>query len=205
MTITTESTTAHTSAETTSGPPDELSRERRDLLDLLDTHRRFLIRTTLDLTDDQATSRPTVSELSIGGIIKHVAETEHQWSTFMTGGVDAFDSEAWTDIDWEAIAAGAELPPEVQEQLANGFRLVEGETLESALARYEEVAARTDHLVATLPSLDAEYPLPEAPWFEPGASWSVRRCIVHIVAETAQHAGHADIIRETIDGRKTMG
>ena len=59
--------------------------------------------------------------------------------------------------------------------------------------------------MATLPSLDQEYALPEAPWFEPGASWSVRRCIVHIVAETAQHAGHADIIRESIDGRKSMG
>jgi Protein of unknown function (DUF664) len=56
-----------------------------------------------------------------------------------------------------------------------------------------------------LPSLDASHPLPEAPWFEPGAHWSARRALIHIVAETAQHAGHADIIRETIDGAKSMG
>ena len=45
----------------------------------------------------------------------------------------------------------------------------------------------------------------EAPWFEPGATWSARRVFLHIVAETAQHAGHADIIREAVDGAKSMG
>ncbi|MFB9852613.1 DUF664 domain-containing protein [Micromonospora andamanensis] len=58
---------------------------------------------------------------------------------------------------------------------------------------------------ATLPDLDADHPLPEAPWFEPGARWSARRVLLHILAETSQHAGHADIIRETIDGAKSMG
>ena len=57
----------------------------------------------------------------------------------------------------------------------------------------------------SLPSLDASQPLPEAPWFERGARWSARRVLVHLVAETAQHAGHADIIREAIDGAKSMG
>ncbi|MEP6625690.1 MAG: DUF664 domain-containing protein, partial [Acidimicrobiia bacterium] len=54
-------------------------------------------------------------------------------------------------------------------------------------------------------TLDADHALPEAPWFEPGARWSARRTLLHIIAETAQHAGHADIIREAIDGAKTMG
>ena len=67
------------------------------------------------------------------------------------------------------------------------------------------MAQRTDELVTSLPSLDASQPLPEAPWFPPGARRSARRVFLHIVAETAQHAGHADIIRETIDGSKTMG
>ena len=70
---------------------------------------------------------------------------------------------------------------------------------------YEEVARHTDELVATLPDLDASHPLPEAPWFEPGARWSARRVFLHIIAETSQHAGHADILRESIDGQKTMG
>jgi hypothetical protein len=83
--------------------------------------------------------------------------------------------------------------------------MTDGETLPALIARYETVARRTDELVAALPSLDASHPLPEAPWFEPGAHWSARRALLHIVAETAQHAGHADIIRETIDGAKSMG
>ena len=78
------------------------------------------------------------------------------------------------------------------------------ETLAGLLTSYDEVAAATDALVATI-DLDSRQPLPEAPWFEADASWSARRAFVHIVAETAQHAGHADIIRETIDGQKTMG
>ena len=88
---------------------------------------------------------------------------------------------------------------------AAGFRMEEEETLAGLLARYEQVSRRTDEVVATLPSLDASHPLPEAPWFEPGAHWSARQVLLHIIAETAQHAGHADIIRETIDGSKTMG
>jgi len=53
----------------------------------------------------------------------------------------------------------------------------------------------------TLPDLDAARPLPPAPWFEPGAHWSARQVLLHVIAETAQHAGHADIIRELIDGK----
>jgi hypothetical protein len=73
------------------------------------------------------------------------------------------------------------------------------------LDRDDEGARRTDVLVATLPDLDAAHPLPEAPWFPPGATRSARRVFLHIIAETAQHAGHADIIREAIDGSRTMG
>ena len=49
-----------------------------------------------------------------------------------------------------------------------------------------------------------EVELPKAPWHEPGTSWSVRRVVLHIIAETAQHAGHADILREHIDGATSM-
>jgi len=62
--------------------------------------------------------------------------------------------------------AGSEVDLEAH---AASFRMLEGETLASLLENYEEVARRTDDLVASLPSLDATQPLPEAPWFEPGA------------------------------------
>ena len=83
--------------------------------------------------------------------------------------------------------------------------MLPGETLAGVLAEYEDVARRTDELVAKLPDLNASHPLPRAPWFDEDARWSARRVLLHIIAETAQHAGHADIIRESLDGAKTMG
>jgi hypothetical protein len=83
--------------------------------------------------------------------------------------------------------------------------MADGETLQSLLDDYQSAAERTDELVRNLPSLDASQPLPEAPWFPPGARWTARQTLLHIIGETAQHAGHADILRETIDGQKTMG
>jgi hypothetical protein len=83
--------------------------------------------------------------------------------------------------------------------------MVDGETLAWLLEHYDHVAAETEELVKNLPDLDAAQPLPDAPWFERGASWSARRVLLHIIAETAQHAGHADILREAIDGAKSMG
>ena len=172
------------------------SPERSDLLETLAAHRGFLRQTAAGLTDDQARLRPTASELSIGGIIKHVAATERGWAKFM---IDGGGAGAAPDIDW------SNPPADVIDAYRSGFELLDTETLHGVLAEYDQIAAETDRLVRELPDLDASFPLPPAPWFAPGAVRSVRRAIVHIVAETAQHAGHADIIRETIDGAKTMG
>ncbi len=162
--------------------------ERADLLATLGAHRRFLRQTARGLTDVQAATRSTVSELCVGGLIKHVALVERQWARFIVEGPSAMSFEAG---DPDAFM--------------NTFRMLDGETLEGLLERYEQVAAQTDELVRTLPDLDAAQPLPQAPWFPPGVSWSARRALLHIIAETSQHAGHADIIREAIDGAKTMG
>jgi hypothetical protein len=164
--------------------------ERADLLEALDKHRYFLRHTVRGLTDEQAAERTTVSELCLGGLIKHVALTERQWTSFILDGPSAMGN--WEDqgvlADWSA-----------------GFRMLDGETLAGLLEDYERVARRTDEIVAELPDLDISHPLPEAPWYKPGASWSARRVLLHVIAETAQHAGHADIIRESLDGAKSMG
>ena len=165
-----------------------LSRERADLIQTLDSQRGFLRFTVRNLTDEQATRRTTASELTLAGIVKHVANTEATWAAFIEKGGAAFGGENWSPEAWAAQ-----------------WRLEPGETLEGVLAHYAEVARRTDELVATLPDLDADHALPPAPWFEKGARWSARRALVHILAETAQHAGHADILRESLDGQKTMG
>ena len=162
-----------------------LTGERADLLEALTTHRAFLRFTVQGLSDEQATSHPTVSALTLAGLIKHVAGTEASWVRFIEGGPEAManDPESW----------------------AREWRLEPGQTLASVLEDYAAVARHTDELVASLPDLDVSHPLPEAPWFQPGARRSARRVFLHIIAETSQHAGHADILRESIDGQKTMG
>ncbi len=170
-------------------PASSIDQERVDLLETLATHRFFLRKTVQGLTDDQARLRPTVSRLCLGGLIKHVTHGEQSWTNFILGLPDGPSGETSDSVEkWE-----------------QGFGMLPGETLAGLLAEYERVAARTADLIATLPDLDASQALPAAPWFEPGARWSARRVLIHILAETAQHAGHADIIRETIDGAKTMG
>ena len=59
--------------------------EKADLLESLDRHRGFLVQTAQGLTDEQAALTPTVSELHIGGLVKHVTSTERGWIAFMLG------------------------------------------------------------------------------------------------------------------------
>jgi uncharacterized damage-inducible protein DinB len=165
-----------------------LTGERADLLESLARTRHFLRHATRDLTDEQAAQRTTASELSLGGLIKHVTLTERQWIRFIQVGPEA--------MAWDQSSMGDWL---------SAFRMVPGDTLAGLLEEYAKAAEETTELMAVLPDLDAAQPLPEAPWFPPGARWSARRVLLHVIAETAQHAGHADIIRESLDGAKSMG
>jgi len=162
-----------------------LSRERQDLLETLEKHRGFLRQTIAGMSPEQIRATPTVSALSLGAIVQHVTEMEVQWGAFIDVGADAM-----AGMTPEKYAAMWTLDPEV--------------TADSLLEAYDAACAANDERVRTV-VLDGDHALPEAPWFEPGARWSARRVVVHIIAETAQHAGHADIIRESIDGAKTMG
>jgi hypothetical protein len=163
--------------------------ETSDLLAVLATHREFLRGTLRGLSDEQAAATPTVSALCLGGLIKHVGYVESGWARFIVSGAAGLGGQ---DEKSYAIHEAS-------------FRMEPGETVASLLEGYAEIARATDELVASLADLDASHPLPQAPWFEPGAHWSARRAVLHIIAETSQHAGHADIIREAIDGAKTMG
>ena len=169
--------------------PGSATGERADLLAALAKQRYFQRYTVRDLTDEQARQRTTASELTLGGLIKHVTFTERQWARFIAEGPDAMgmggeqSANAWVDA----------------------FHMLDTDTLSGLLEGYDQVAQQTDELVLKLPDLDASHPLPPAPWFEPGAHWSARRVLLHIIEETAQHCGHADIIRESLDGAKSMG
>ena len=164
---------------------NDSSRERQDLLETLAKHRGFLRQTIAGMSDEQIRATPTVSALSLGAIVQHVTEMEVQWGSFIDLGADAM-----AGMTPEKYAAMWSLDADV--------------TADSLVAAYDAACAVNDERVRTV-DLDADHALPEAPWFAPGARWSARRVLVHVIAETAQHAGHADIIRETIDGQKTMG
>lgn len=176
-------------AAQTNAPATASEGERADLLAALGQVRHFLRFTVRDLDDAQVRLRTTASELCLGGVLKHVTEVERAWTRFIVEGTSAMSFEG------EAAA----------ERHRRGFDMTDDETLDGLLDAYREVAESTDQLVTTLPDLDRSHPLPPAPWFPPGTAWSARRALLHVVAETAQHAGHADIIRESLDGAKSMG
>jgi hypothetical protein len=162
--------------------------ERTDLLAELAASRGFLRYTVRDLTDEQAGMRTTVSALCLGGLIKHVTQVEATWGRFLVEGTEALSFD-------EAFFAERE----------RAFQMHEGETVAGVLDAYEAVAGRTEEIVMALPDLDISYLLPPARWTKPGTRWSARRALIQIIAETTHHAGHADIIRESLDGAKTMG
>ncbi|KQX45704.1 MULTISPECIES: DinB family protein [unclassified Streptomyces] len=164
----------HVSAET---PGDE----RGALLNFVETQRAALRRSLIGLTEEQAASRPSVSELSLSGLVKHVAEVELNWLRL----AQRQPNERQRD----------------QDTWSEGFRLVEGETIPEILDFWAGVAKETEEFTRSVPSLDDTFPLPEAPWFPKDGRVSMRWMLLHLVEEAARHAGHADIIRESLDGK----
>jgi uncharacterized damage-inducible protein DinB len=153
--------------------------ETESLLSFLDQQRRALRNAAYGLTDEQARARSTASSLSVGGLVKHVARAEKNWVDKIVG-CDETDPG-----DYAAYLAG--------------FRMEEDETLSAFLDLYAETAARTGTVVTGIADLGRDVDLPKGvPWF-PGTA-SVRWILLHLIEETVRHAGHADIIREGLDG-----
>jgi uncharacterized damage-inducible protein DinB len=159
-------------------PP--LTDERELLLSYIAQQRNGIRFAAYGLTDDQARLTPTPSALSVGGLIKHVTEMERSWMDTVLQ-----RERRGSRGDYEA-----------------GFRLGPDETLAGALSRYAEVAAETDQIVRAISDLGQAVPVPKGvPWFPQDVeAWSVRWVLLHFIEEIARHAGHADIVREAIDG-----
>ncbi|KNX38319.1 DinB family protein [Luteipulveratus halotolerans] len=137
------------------------------------------------LTDEQVALTPTTSSLSVGGLVKHVTSCATGW------------------LDRAFAAPGT--PPEVDPEAARAaygeeFTVTAADSAASLLAGLEAVIARVEKDVPGL-DLTAAVPVPDAPWFPKDlGAWNVRWVLLHLVEEVARHAGHADIIREAIDG-----
>ena len=181
--------------------------ERADIIADLALARANLIATTRGLTDEQAAARPTVSELCLGGVLKHVAAMEENWLRFVTEGPAALSFDLPEGVTWADITSGtAREYPQWLIDHQNEFRLLPGDTLPNLLARYTQVASRTEEIIAALPDLSATRLLPNAPWDEnPAAEQSLRRVLAHVLVEITQHTGHAEIIRETLDSQVSAG
>lgn len=158
-------------------PPvvDEVSSIRGFLAQQQDAFRAV----AFGLTDDEAGRIPSASALSVGGLIKHVTLVQRKWLD------DALAAPARSDAtrDYGDHASGFRFDGDLAAQLA-AFDAISQEVLDAV--------DRVD--------LNTPVPAPEAPWFPKGVVWSVRWVWMHLIEELARHAGHADIVRESIDG-----
>ncbi|MFE4797583.1 DinB family protein [Streptomyces sp. NPDC056708] len=162
-------------------PAEASCDERGALLSFVEAQRGAIRRSLIGLTEEQAASRPSASELSLSGLLKHVAETELNWLRLAQRRPN---EKARTEETW-----------------ADSFRLVGDETVPQMLEFWAKVAAETEEFIHSVESMNDTFPLPEAPWFPKDANCSMRWLLAHLVEEIARHAGHADIIRESLDGR----
>jgi uncharacterized damage-inducible protein DinB len=165
------------------GQAPAVSDERELMLGYIAQQRDGLRNAAYGLTDEQARLTPSASSLSIGGLLKHVAEMERGWVDMVAGRERAGSTEDQAST------------------YADNFRLGPDETLADALAALDQVAAETAEVVARV-DLEQPVPVPKGvPWFPDDVdAWSVRWILLHLVEEIARHAGHADIVRESIDG-----
>jgi hypothetical protein len=152
--------------------------ERAGLSEFLDMQREALIEKLRGVSDEDARRAPTVSSLSLLSLVKHSAVWERRWFQVVVAG-RSFAGE------W----------PQVQPQDKNGFRITHDDTIETVVAYYREQIAASQEILRTV-DLDAP-----CAWQE--MAGNLRWVAVHMIEETARHAGHADIIRETIDSSRT--
>jgi hypothetical protein len=162
--------------------------ERSALREYLTYHQSAYFAVAYGLTDEQARSTPTASELSIGGLIKHVTAMQHTWMS--------------------RVAAAPDAPPkdprpfaEVAGEYAEQHVMRPDETLAGLIEKFKAQNTQSLSLVESA-DLDAKVPVPHGiPWFPKDLkAWSVRWVILHVINELARHSGHADIVRESIDG-----
>ena len=157
-----------------------VNNEQEGLLGYL-AQMRYVIRlTAYGLTEEQLRATPSASPLSVGGLIKHCASTEEGWLATIRREPQSLDYQAY----------------------AENFKLADGETIEDVFARYDRVAEQTEKTITEIGDLDFQIEIDHSvPWNRKDLThWNVRWILLHLIQETARHAGHADIVRESVDG-----
>jgi uncharacterized damage-inducible protein DinB len=162
------------------GQVGPIANEQEGLLAFLAQARYLLKLTAHGLSDEQLRAAPSASTLSVGGLIKHCASTEENWLRTIRNEPQKVDYDAY----------------------ARDFALAEGESIDEILDRYDRVAAETEKTVAEIGDLGHRIPVDHSvPWNRRDLThFTVRWILLHLIQETARHTGHADIVRETLDG-----
>jgi uncharacterized damage-inducible protein DinB len=151
--------------------------EREALCGFLDQQRDALMRKVRGVSDADARTAPTASSLSLLGLLKHSALWERRW--------------------FQVIVAGRRFPGEWPEGTEDDFAVGDEDTVEHWLLRYSDEAAVSRQITADM-GLDDRCARHD--WVDENLRW----VLLHLIEETARHAGHADIIRETLDGSRGM-
>lgn len=173
------------------GMPAPAADERQTIIEFVAFQQNAFFAVAHGLTDEQARSTPSVSALSVGGLIKHVTGMQQGWTA---------------RVEYAPQSPPAD-PRPMEEQMADyadQYVMREDETLAGLLDALKAQNAETLRVLAEK-DLDTAVPIPHGvPWFPQDIdNWSVRWVAMHLVEELSRHAGHADIIRESID-RATM-
>ena len=150
--------------------------ERSVLLGYLDFHRIVLARKAEGLTDEQARSAACPpSDLTLLGLVRHLTDVERTWFRHSLLGERV--PLRYSRVDGDDV----------------GFRAPADATIAEALATYWEEIEVSNAILATA-SLD------DLAQGEPDPGHSLRRIVVHLIEEYARHCGHADLLRQAIDG-----
>ncbi len=155
--------------------------ERTMLEGFLDSYRNVLLRKAAGLTQEQLAITLPPSTLTLGGLVKHLAACEDDWFHSDLAGNEF--PEPWASVDeseimeWEWTSSHRDPPGEL-------FEL-----FEAACERSRAACEAVDSLDAMTVKTDGS-----------GNPWSLRWIYVHMIEEYARHVGHADLIRESIDG-----
>lgn len=162
--------------------PDPAGSEAALLGQYLDYQRETMLSKTDGLTREQLTRMHPPSELTLAGLLYHLALVEEDWLEVLFSGLPERDPWAtvdWdADPDWEFRTAGELQPAEVRH-------------------RYEQACERSRRVVSAATDLDQLSVRP----LRTGQRFSLRWVLLHLIEETARHAGHADLLREAVDGR----
>lgn len=149
----------------------------------LDYHRATLVGKVEGLSQTQMNQTHPPSSLTLGGLVKHLALVEDSWFTERFAGHGS--PAPWTDVDWDA-------DPDWE------FHTSVDDTPEELLALYDAACARSRAVLDAATSLDDRS---VATSRDSGEHFSLRWIVCHMIEETARHNGHADLLREAIDGQ----